>query len=173
MKETDSMIIREAKAKDAAGYLNLYDRINSETDFMLLEAGEIKMSASDQAKRFEQTEGPGSGVTMLAETEEELVGFALAGRQFGRRHAHVLYIVVGVLQRWTGRGVGNRLMRAIEHWALDHDFHRLELMVHVRNARAIALYERLGYHHEGVRRHASKIDGEYVDLLYMAKLIGG
>jgi RimJ/RimL family protein N-acetyltransferase len=151
----------------------LYDSINSETDFMLLEAGELQVSVSDQAKFFQESASARSGVTLLAESERQPVGLAFARRNSGRRQAHTLYLGIGVLQAWVGRGIGSRLMLAMEHWALSRDFHRLELVVHVENARAIALYERLGYEREGVRKHGFKIDGKYVDLFYMVKLIGG
>ena len=169
---TDAVIIREAKPEDAAAYLSLYERINSETNFMLLEAGELQVSAADQAQYFQQSASAGSGVTMLAEAESQLVGLAFARRNFGRRQAHSLYIGIGVLQAWVGQGIGRQMMLAIERCALSRAFHRLDLIVHVRNERAIALYESLGYEHEGVRRHGFKINGEYVDLLCMAKLIG-
>jgi len=140
---------------------------------MLLEARELNVSETDQAQYFAQAASTGSGVTVLAERDGQLIGLAFARRQFARRQAHVLYLGIGVLQAWVGQRIGRQLMLEVEKWALNREFHRLELMVHVGNDRAIALYERLGYKHEGVRKHGFKIDGAYVDLLYMAKLLGG
>lgn len=166
------MHIREATPADAAAFLDLFERINSETEFMLLEAGELQVSVDAQARQFGETAASGSGVMMLSEVDERLVGFAFARRYPGRRQAHSLYIGIGVLQALVGRGIGRQLMVAVEQWARARAFHRLELMVNVGNHRAIALYESLGFEREGVRRHGFRIAGEYVDLFYMSKLLG-
>ena len=167
------MQIREAEPEDAAAFLALYERINSETDFMLFGRGELQVSVETQAQQIEQSAASGSGVMLLSEIDGQLVGFARASRYIGRRHAHCLYLGIGVLQAWVGRGIGRQLMTGVEQWARVRAFHRLELMVHVGNHPAIALYEKLGFEREGIRRHGFKINGEYVDLFYMSKLIDG
>ena len=80
---------------------------------------------------------------------------------------------MGVLQAWVGRGIGRSLLEAVEGWAQSNGLHRLELMVNYNNERAIRLYEKFGIEREGVKRHALRADGHYIDALYMAKLIGG
>ena len=47
---------------------------------------------------------------------------------------------------------------------------RIELGVYADNSRAIALYERFGFVHEGRHRGHALRDGEYVDTLTMARL---
>jgi RimJ/RimL family protein N-acetyltransferase len=42
------------------------------------------------------------------------------------------------------------------------------LNVHADNLRAIRLYEKVGFAHEGVARDAVKIDGRYIDAVNMA-----
>jgi ribosomal protein S18 acetylase RimI-like enzyme len=61
----------------------------------------------------------------------------------GERHGHVSDIVVAPAAE--GRGVGAALMAAAEDWARAHGFRLLSLHVFGENARARALYERLGY----------------------------
>jgi RimJ/RimL family protein N-acetyltransferase len=45
---------------------------------------------------------------------------------------------------------------------------RVELTVHADNARAIALYEKVGFETEGTLKDAVRIDGRYKDLILMA-----
>jgi GNAT superfamily N-acetyltransferase len=56
--------------------------------------------------------------------------------------AHAIYIAMGVLQAWVGRGIGRSLLEALERWAQSKGLH-LELMVNYNNERAIRLYEKL------------------------------
>ncbi|MEV5378870.1 GNAT family N-acetyltransferase [Streptomyces nondiastaticus] len=48
-----------------------------------------------------------------------------------------------------GRGVGERLVRAVEQWATDTGAERLHLAVMPGNEHAFALYRRLGLHDTG------------------------
>ncbi|ADD78960.1 YhhY [Pantoea ananatis LMG 20103] len=48
---------------------------------------------------------------------------------------------------------------------------RMELEVFHDNHRALALYERLGFEREGIRRQASLREGKFHDVVMMAKLL--
>lgn len=70
-----------------------------------------------------------------------------------------------------GRGWGTEATRLI----LGHAFevvglHRVELEVYAFNPRAQAVYEKVGFVREGVRRDALRWDGEWVDAITMAIL---
>lgn len=72
------------------------------------------------------------------------------------------------------RGLGTEATRLL----LDHVFdvvddppvHRVGLEVYAFNPRAIAVYERVGFVREGVRRDALRWDGGYVDAVVMSVL---
>ena len=67
------------------------------------------------------------------------------------------------------RGLGSEATRLIVDYAFaELGVHRIELEVFAFNPRAIAVYERAGFVHEGVRRDALQWDGEWVDALVMA-----
>ena len=44
-------------------------------------------------------------------------------------------------------------------------------MLRENNVRAIALYEKFGFVHEGVKRNAVRVDGAYENVIVMALLI--
>ena len=167
------MLIREAKVEDAPAFVALFDRVNSETTFMLFEHGESPTSVEQQSRIFEHWAKTDSGVMFVCEEDKELIGFVAGRRGVSRRQAHLSYIAMGVLQAWVGRGIGRSFLAALEGWAQSKGLHRLELMVNCNNGRAIRLYEKFGFESEEVKRHALKIDGQYIDEFYMAKLIGG
>lgn len=75
---------------------------------------------------------------------------------------------MGVLPEHRGRGLGKRLAAEAILRAWDQGLEKIELQVYASNQAARALYERLGFVVEGVRRKGRKFDGRYDDLIQMA-----
>ncbi|HZZ04017.1 GNAT family protein [Paraburkholderia sp.] len=70
-----------------------------------------------------------------------------------------------------GRGVGEAATRlTLEHAFSDLNLHRVSLTVLASNARAIALYEKVGFRAEGLMRQAAFKGGHYFDVIPMAML---
>ena len=108
------MLIREAKVQDAPAFVALFDRVNSETTFMLFEPGESPTSVEHQSQIFEHWAKTDSGVVFVCEEDKELIGFVAGRRGVGRRQAHSIYIAMGVLQAWVGRGIGRSFSRPLK-----------------------------------------------------------
>lgn len=72
-----------------------------------------------------------------------------------------------------GRGIGKAVTRAVVDYGFTElNLHRIELDVLATNARAIHIYEALGFAREGVLRDAQFRGGAYVDLVLMSVLDG-
>ncbi|MFM0012988.1 GNAT family protein [Paraburkholderia sediminicola] len=70
-----------------------------------------------------------------------------------------------------GRGIGETATRlTLEHAFSDLNLHRVSLTVLASNARAIALYEKVGFRAEGLMRQAAFKVGRYLDVIPMAML---
>jgi RimJ/RimL family protein N-acetyltransferase len=163
--------IREAHPHDAGAVIALFERLYSETSFLLYEAGEQVPKIEEYARRIGVARKAESGIMYLAQIEGETVGAIFGNRGAALRNRHSLFLVLGVLQAYWNRGVGLSLLRAAEHWASTHRLHRLELTVQKRNTRAVALYEKAGFEAEGTKRHSLVVNGEYLDEWLMSKLI--
>ena len=94
---------------------------------MLFEHWESPRSVEQQSRIFEHWVKSDSGVTFVCEEDKELIGFVAGRRGVGCRQAHLIYIAMGVLQAWVGRGIGRSLLAALEGWAQLKGLHRLEL----------------------------------------------
>ncbi len=87
------------------------------------------------------------------------------------RQKHVCGIGISIMDPYQGRGVGRALMNVCldfaDNWA---NYARVALSVHADNARAIKLYESLGFVIEGRHRDFSFREGGYIDAFFMGRL---
>lgn len=164
--------IREARPGERPDLLALIARVESETDFLMREPGEQPLWARDLAA-FQAT---GNSTVFVAEADGALVGHLSAHGGRFRRNRGVVTLAVGVLRDWNGRGIATRLFEAAEAWARRIGVHRLELTVVETNARARALYDRLGFADEGrmrdTLRDTPRGKGAWRSERLMAKFIG-
>lgn len=72
--------------------------------------------------------------------------------------AHITNI--GIREAYRGRKLGDRLMRELLTMAADRGMKRITLEVRVSNTVAQQLYEKYGFHVEGVRRGYYSDNGE-------------
>ena len=166
------MNIRIIRENDSEQFLLLGKELDEETQFMMLAPGERTITVEEQAQRIRNVLSRDNQVIFVVEHENQLIGFLGAYGEIYRRSHHCVYIVIGILQNFTGQGIGKQLFETVEKWALDHKLHRLELTVMSHNERAIRLYQKMGYQTEGIKQDSLWVNGEYVDEYYMSKILG-
>jgi putative acetyltransferase len=111
------------------------------------------------------------GCRLVAVADGVIIGMAALHSNSSLRRAHAKSLAIAVSAAWHGRGVGAQLMTRLLDWADNWaGVLRVELLVHTDNPRAIALYERFGFVHEGRLRAYALKNGHYVDSFAMARL---
>jgi RimJ/RimL family protein N-acetyltransferase len=111
----------------------------------------------------------GGGIQFLAVTAgDEVVGWCDITPTPLEGFRHSGRLGMGLLPEYRGQGLGSRLVVAAMAAARASGIERIELEVFASNARAIRLYESLGFAHEGIKRRARKLDGAYDDNVLMA-----
>ena len=129
-------------------------------------------SAEIWERRLTENDAPGrTDLHLVAERESQVVGSAGLHPAAQTRRRHAAMLGISVAREAQGQGVGSALMQALCDYA-DHWAHllRIELTVFVDNERAIALYRRFGFVHEGTFRAYALRHGVYVDTHAMARL---
>lgn len=164
-------MIRDIQVEDAATFLQLGKQLDEESSFMLLEPGERNMTVKQQENMIKRFIENYNSTIFVAVEGEQLVGFILANGGNVQRNKHAAAIVIGILQAYSGKGIGTMLFKEVEKWARLHDVWRFELTVMAHNTRAQALYKKVGFEQEGVKKASLIIDGKNVDEYYMAKLL--
>ena len=76
-----------------------------------------------------------------------------------------------ILKEYWGEGIGKKLLELQEMHARAHGITRIEAKVRVKNDRGVKLYEHNGYKIEGTRKLAAKINGEFHDEYFIAKIL--
>ena len=122
----------------------------------------------DQARRFVMDRIARGDPGYVAAVSGEVVGWCDITRHDRPIHAHRGALGMGIVPSYRGRGLGLKLINATVAQARKDGFVRIELFVHADNARAIALYDKVGFVREGVQSDAICIDGQYGDTIMMA-----
>ena len=113
--------------------------------------------ADSQLARYARDWGRPGDTAVIAEWDGVPVGaawyrlFDAAEPGYGFVDADTPELSIGVVAEWRGRGIGRRLLEALLGEARRAGIRALSLSVEPDNARAVALYERLGFARLGDR----------------------
>lgn len=101
------------------------------------------------------------------------LGWASLNR-FSHRCAHdaIADLSVYVARSHRGRGVGTALLSALDIIAEARGFHKIVLHALNRNEPGKRLYESSGFAVVGIFKDHGIIDGQYVDVIAMEKILG-
>lgn len=165
-------IIREAVPGDAArviAYVRaLADEPNNGIGFAA--ADEFPYSLEDEENIIAEYAQSSTALFLVAEADGAIIS-QLTCRSGSRGYRFTAELGITVRRDRRRQGVGTAMMAHLIDWArANPNIRRLELQVFPDNARAIALYEKLGFAHEGTRRQAFYKAGEFLDLMMMSLL---
>ena len=158
---------RDATAEDAAAIARIYNQGIEERQATL----ETLPRSVEERRDWLTARGPRHPV-LIAVAEGAVCGWASLN-PFNPRAAydHVADISVYVEREWRGRGVGGALLRALEQRARAIGYHKLALGGLPTNRPAVRLYARHGFQTVGVYHEQGLLDGQWVDVLLMEKLL--
>jgi RimJ/RimL family protein N-acetyltransferase len=162
----DSPLLRRATPADLESFWRCLDVVARERRYLAL----VEAPPLEQTRAFLEDARARGMVQQVAVAGGELVGWCDAIRKPHPGFEHSAGLGMGLLPAWRGRGLGARLLDATLRALPELAITRVELEVFESNARAIRLYERGGFAHEGRKRAARMLDGRTEDVLCMARL---
>lgn len=158
--------IRPASADDADAIAAIHnegiaDRATLETE----------PRTSDEHRRWLSSRDARHPVVVV-ETDGVVIGWASLN-VFNPRdvYRHVADISVYVTRAARGQGAGTVLLGRLVELGREIGFHKLVLAGFPTNAASVALYRRLGFRDVGVYREQGLLDGGWVDVLVMERLL--
>ena len=149
--------------------MNKILELDKETEYMLFEADE-RPNDINRVKAMINQSINGDNLLLIATEDDNIIGFLSAQRGIIRKIKHTAYIVVGIREKFRGKGIGKKLFCELDLWAKENNISRLELTVMCPNSMAKQLYEKNGFEVEGTKRNSIFMNGKYIDEYYMSKI---
>ena len=161
------MRIRPAEPGDAGAISEIYNQGIADRVATL----ETKLRTPEERRRWLAARGPRHPV-VVCEGKQGVCGWASLN-SFNPREAYdnVADFSIYVDRDSRGRGVGSALLAHLERLAACLEYHKLVLAMLSSNGAGIALYRRQGFREVGTYREHGLIDGRWVDILIMEKIL--
>lgn len=148
-------------------FARLRNQIDTETKHLVARGGERKDDGLRVLARILMNRRL---ITLVARDNNEMIGYvSVVFAKFKKLRGNS-YLTISVRASHRGQGVGSKLMEAAEQLARERGARRMELEVFSQNP-AVNLYKRLGYEEEGRKRKAVEDNGEFDDIIFMAKFL--
>jgi ribosomal protein S18 acetylase RimI-like enzyme len=136
--KVDAELVSAGTAVDLAAVLDLLRRTDFEAGFDPDRVG------LDNAVAFDSVRNPDQGLVLYVRVGARLVGYARFDRGSGDG-ASLAIAALTVLEAYRRKGLGERLMRALQAAAAEIGVRQLWLSVRPDNAPALHLYRKLGF----------------------------
>ena len=171
LKNGERAVLRSADPEDAQMLLQYLKTTSAETPFLLRAPEEIFLTEASERAFITGKKEAERELLLLAEIDGVHAGNAsLSSVGPYRRTAHRCSVAIALYKRYWGLGLGCAMLCAVLETAEQLGYEQAELQVSAANARAIALYESLGFYICGTLPQAMMFpDRSYADEYTMVK----
>ena len=169
LKNGKTAVLRNGVEADGSAVFENFNQTHAETDYLLSYPDENSFDAEAEGRFLKRKAESSNEVEIIALVDGRVAGTAgvdAVGTKYKLRHR--AEFGVSVLREYWGLGIGRALMDACIECARAAGYSQLELSVVAENARAVALYQSVGFVECGrnPRGFNSRISG-YQELVSM------
>lgn len=156
--------LRPADAGDLESFKAAFEEVAAEGRWIGTEA---PIDWAQREPRFAASIDDADSYVLLALDGARVIGWGV-----GELRAGVVDLGMGIVDGYRSQGLGTKLLAAVIGWARHRAAHKVHLEVWPTNERAIGLYEKFGFEHEGRRRRQwRRKDGSLWDALAMGLVL--
>ncbi len=162
----DRIILRAIEREDLPDYVRWLN------DPVVLEyfGNQVPLSLAQEENWYHDMLKDPSTQAFAIEFEGQHIGGAGFSDIDGRNASAEVGLFIGLPESWD-RGIGFDILETLVRFGFEQmNLHRIYLRVFGANERAVHLYEKVGFRHEGCWRDAEFRHGHYHDLLWMSIL---
>jgi len=159
--------IRAATAEDAAAICTIYNQGIEDRIATL----ETELRTPEERRGWMAARAPRHPV-VVATSGDQVVGWGSLN-SFNPRPAYdnVVDLSLYVERGWRGRGVGRAMLGHLLALAKTLGYHKMVLATFPYNEAGVSLYEKMGFIPVGVYHEQGRLDGRWVDVLIMERLL--
>lgn len=147
------LTIRHAEIQDAEKLIELMNKLDVETTFLLREPDEFELSFEQEKTYIQSQQDSEVNVFIVAEIDGKIIGTCGINGNTRKRIRHAATLGVAIEKEFWGMGIGKKLMEIGIKWAKENGKSRITLEVDTENHRATSLYIKLGFEVEGTFRN--------------------
>lgn len=173
LKAGAEVVIRSATVQDAADILKLSKSVVAEEIYQLISAHELTSTIESVEKWIESHLVNPNHMILVAVMNSKIAGLLDFANGHRQRIAHTGEFGMSVDKSVRDQGIGSALLKGLIDWAIQNTtIEKIGLNVHSNNERAIALYKKMGFEIEGLRKRDLKYGkGLYVDTIVMGRFV--
>ncbi len=159
LKDGRKALIRSPREEDVPAMLDYLRRSAGETEFLLRYPEECgKYTEENEKQLFERMNASGSEAMLVCLVEGKLAGNCQITWSERIKWSHRAEVAIALLRDYWGQGIGTRLFREMIRIAEENErILQIELTFLEGNARARALYEKMGFRIAGVHPDAVRL----------------
>ena len=161
------MELRLARNEDAEAIRTIYNNeISSGTATF-----DLAPRTPEQQREW-MTERSGAHVVLVAEVNEEIVGFGALSR-YMKRPAYSTTVENSVYVRPAnqGQGIGEAILDTLVDRAAEHGFHTIIARIGSESEGSIALHRKAGFEEIGREREIGRKFGRWLDVVIMQRFL--
>jgi RimJ/RimL family protein N-acetyltransferase len=173
LKTNQKLSIRSLEVDDAMSSLAFRKHMSNETTHTMHYPGMSFPTLEEAQLKMKWTIESSSELLIGAFFENSLIatiGFHVP-KETHPWYKHLGVFGMMVIQKYSGLGLGTKLMQLMELHAQKIGIKKIEASVRSNNTKALNLYKKFGYQIEGTRKCCAFINDEYLDEHYIAKFL--
>jgi len=158
--------LRPARPTDGRALARLFADVRAEGRWLVTSPGAVTQPS--EGFWIAEMIRSADHLALVAEADGEVVGNVLVNVDRNVTTEHIGVLAICIAAGWRDVGIGTELVRGAQEWARDRGLRKVSLGVFPDNGRAIAVYERCGFVHEGLRRQQYRSGDTLRDEVLMA-----
>lgn len=172
LKNGELLAIREATEDDAKAIVEFVKTIGDESDNLTFSGSEFTNTIEQEKVILRDHIEKENQIFVIALIDGEIAGQMNARASHKPRLRHTCEIGISTRKHHWGKGIATEVLTYLIEWAKSNPvIRKVNLRSNVSNKKAIALYERMGFEHEGVHKRDFYLHGEFQDAVSMGLII--
>lgn len=158
--------LRPGRPTDGRGLAHLFAKVRAEGRWLITTPGAV--SEPSEAFWISEMIRAGEHLVLVAEADGEAIGNVLVTIERGVATEHIGILSITIADGWRDVGIGSEMVAAAQRWAAERGLRKVSLGVFPDNERAMAVYTKLGFVREGLRRQQYRTAQGFRDEILMA-----